>query len=384
MKRDERRDAVAREAEALGFARAGFAPAEPCRDRDRLEAWLADGFHAEMQWIARRVDRRTDPTVLLPGAKTVISLLTRYLPPPGAGAASPVGRVSRYARGRDYHNVIARRMKKLARAVKAADPESVTRALVDSGPVLEKEWAERAGLGWIGKHTNLVTESEGSWFFVSELVTTADLAPSGPGHDNRCERCIACIRACPTGAIVAPYRVDARRCISYLTIELRGAIPRELRPLVGDWIFGCDLCQEVCPWNRFAVETSDPAFAAGDRRFPEDIAGLLSLTEEEFRRRFSGSPIRRAGRDGLLRNACVALGNLGDASTLPALERALRDRAALVRAHAAWAIGRIGGTGCRILAEASESEEDAEVRREITFAIGECRGEAVAPPPPAE
>lgn len=324
----------------LGFERTGFARAGVCRDTERLRHWLEKGRHGEMRWMARATERRSDPRRLLPGARTVVSLLIFYAPQTPSGESEPPG-VARYARGRDYHNVLGRRLRKLVRTVEEAAPGSRTLAAVDHRPVLEKEWAERAGLGWIGKHANLITTDRGSWFLLSELVTDLELPPDDGPHPERCGRCTDCLTACPTGAIVAPYEVDARRCISYLTIENKGAIPEEHRPLVGEWIFGCDVCQEVCPWNRFAVPTSEPAFRTDEKRWAGDTAELLALDEEEFRRRFEGSPVRRAGRNGLLRNVCVALGNRGDAAALPYLERVLSDRSALVREHAAWAIGRI-------------------------------------------
>jgi epoxyqueuosine reductase len=360
------KEAIARRARSLGFDRVGFAEAGRCRDGERLERWLAAGRHGEMAWMARDPGRRADPRRVLPGARSVVALLTFH--PPDAPPGQP-GRVSRYAGGRDYHNVIGRRLRKLVRAVEELAPGSRAVTAVDHRPVLEKEWAERAGLGWIGKHTNLITEDRGSWLFLSELVTDLALPPDAGPHPPRCGSCADCLHACPTGAIVAPHEVDARRCISYLTIELRGAIPRELRPLVGEWIFGCDVCQEVCPWNRFAVPVEDASFRRDERRWAGDAADLLGLTEEAFRARFEGSPVRRAGRDGLLRNVCVALGNRGDAAELPSLRAALEDASPLVRRHAAWAVGRIGGPrAAAILARAAGSERDEAVREEIRAA----------------
>jgi epoxyqueuosine reductase len=326
----------------LGFDRVAFARAGECRDRRRLADWIAEGLHGEMAWMAKDPDRRSDPRRLLPGARTVIALATFYAGPAEEDAAS-VGRVSRYARGRDYHRVLGRRLEKLIRWLGQAQPGSTTVAAVDHRPILEKEWAERAGLGWIGKHTNLITADRGSWLLLAELVTDVDLDEQREPHPNRCGKCADCIDACPTGAIVGPYRVDARRCISYLTIELRGPIPVELRPLVGEWIFGCDVCQEVCPWNRFAVAVDDPSFRTDERRWTGDADEFLAMSEADFRRRFAGSPVLRAGRDGFLRNVCVALGNRGDAAALPALRRALADDSELIREHAAWAIERITG-----------------------------------------
>jgi epoxyqueuosine reductase len=348
--------AIRAAAERLGFSRTGFAAAGACRDGDRLTRWIDAGRHGEMAWMAREPERRSDPRNVLPGARTVISLLTFYPAGPGAApdAAAPAGpgaapgegggaaRVARYALGRDYHNVVGRRLRKLIREVRALAPGAEAIAGVDHRPILEKEWAERAGLGWIGKHTNLITEDAGSWCLLGEVITDLALPPDAGPHPDRCGKCADCIAACPTGAIVAPWQVDARRCISYLTIELRGPIPVELRPLVGEWIFGCDVCQEVCPWNRFAVRVDDPAFRRDAGRWDGPAEQFLEMTEEEFAARFAGSPVIRTGRDGFLRNVCVALGNRGDPAALPALRRALEDGSELVREHAAWAIERIG------------------------------------------
>lgn len=336
----ELKEKIRQQCVKFGFDRAAFTAAGPCRDRGRLQHWLAEGRHGEMGWIEREPDRRTDPRRILPGALTVVSLLTFYYSEPSGEPPEP-GRVSRYAWGRDYHNVLGRRLKKLCRALQEAAPGARTAAAVDHRPILEKEWAERAGLGWIGKHSNLITTDAGSWFFLSEIITDLELPPDEGPHAERCGKCTDCLTACPTGAIVAPYQVDARRCISYLTIELRGPIPVELRPLVGEWIFGCDVCQDVCPWNRFAVPVTDPAFQKNDKRWNGSAEEFLSLTEEQFRQRFEGSPVMRAGRDGFLRNVCVALGNRGAAAALPALRKALEDDSDLVREHAAWAIEQL-------------------------------------------
>lgn len=336
------KDGIRDEARRLGFDRIAFVPAGPCRDGARLERWLAEGRHGEMRWMERGKERRTDPRRLLPGARTVVSLLTFYGTSPDETPPLLRGRVSRYAWGSDYHNVLSRRMKRLVRRIEDLAPGSRTITAVDFRPVLEKEWAERAGLGWIGKHTNLITADRGSWFFLSELVSDLELGAVERPAVERCGKCADCLRACPTGAIVEPWVVDARRCISYLTIELEGPIPVELRPLVGEWIFGCDVCQEVCPWNRFAVPVEEPRFRPDEGRFRGDLTGFLALGEEDFCSRFEGSPVRRAGRDGFLRNVCVALGNRGDPSALPALRAAAEgDPSPLVREHALWAIRRI-------------------------------------------
>jgi epoxyqueuosine reductase len=371
METDPIADRLRAKAQELGFDRLAFVPAGPARDAHRLRTWLDSGRHGDMTWMARTEPVRDDVRRLLPGARTVVCLLTFYYTRPEGDAAAWEGRVSRYAWGRDYHNVLGRRLRRLARFVADTWPGERAVPAVDAKPVLEKDWAERSGLGWIGKHTNLIAADRGSWFFLSELVTTLDVpaAIESPAAE-RCGRCTACLEACPTRAIVAPWQVDARRCISYLTIELDGPIPPELRPLVGEWIFGCDVCQDVCPWNRFAVPVTEPAFALDRGRFDGDLAGFLGLDEETFRNRFEGSPVRRAGRDGFLRNVCVALGNRRDPETLPALAAALHDGSALVRAHAAWALGRIGGDPAgQALVERLGGESDEGVRREIGAAL---------------
>ncbi len=366
MQPRELRDVLVTEARRLGFARIGFAPAGPARDRGRLEEWLANGRHGEMAWMARGVERRTDPRRFVPGARTIIALLTPYGNDEPARHA--IGRVARYARGADYHGVIRRRLRKLARVIAKNVPGSKTSTAVDERPVLEKEWAERAGLGWIGKHTNLITEDEGSWFFISELITDARIAADEVSAKERCGRCTTCIDECPTGAITGPWTLDARRCISYLTIELKGPIPRELRALVGDWIFGCDVCQEVCPWNRFAVAVTEPKFKTNEGRFHGNPAEFLAMSEAQFAERFRGSAVMRAGRNGFLRNVCVALGTRGEPASIAPLERALADDAPLVRGHAAWALGRIGGTANALHARI-RLEPDPYVLEEIAAAL---------------
>lgn len=358
------------EAVRLGFERVAFATAETSPHEAHLKRWLAQGRHGDMAWMERTAQVRANPGALLPGARSVVSLLTPYYTTPGDRGQPWVGRVSRYAWGRDYHNVLGRRLRKLARFVRESVPGAVAVPAVDSKPILEKDWAERAGLGWIGKHTNLITEDAGSWFFLSELITNVEFPPAEAPGKERCGSCTACLDACPTGAIVGPWEVDARRCISYLTIELKTAIPRELRPLMGEWIFGCDICQDVCPWNRFAVSVTEPAFQQDQGRFAGDLESLLTLSEDVFLARYEGSPVRRAGRNAFVRNVCVALGNRGDPKSLPALTRALRDESALVRSHAAWAIGEIGGGGARAcLRECRAAESDPDVLAEIEAAL---------------
>jgi epoxyqueuosine reductase len=290
------------------------------------------------------------------------------------------GWISRYAWGDDYHEIIEGHLAKLLAKIRAEGGESVEgRAYVDTGPVLEREFSSLAGVGWIGKNTTLIHPRRGSWFFLGELFLSLDLESDRPIRD-RCGACDLCIRACPTGALVGPYLLDSRRCISYLTIELKGSMPREMRPLIGDHIFGCDICQDVCPYNAKAKPSSEEGFWPREGQYAPELIPLMALTEEEFRRRFKGSPVRRAKRRGFLRNVAVALGNLRRAEAVPALTRALlEDPESLVRGHAAWALGRIGGAAAREgLERASAQETDPEVRQEIGLALHEISSQQSA------
>jgi epoxyqueuosine reductase len=325
---------------ALGFDLAGIASAEPAASFPFYQRWIAAGRHGEMGYLARNPERRADPRQLLPGAKSIVVVASNH----HAADPAPAGRqgkVARYALGDDYHEVMGKKLAALADAIRALAPGAQAKACVDTAPVLERELAQRAGLGWIGKNTMLLNRRFGQWLLLGEILLDVALRPDVPETHDRCGRCARCITACPTGALVAPRELDARRCISHLTIELKGAIPLELRPLIGNRIFGCDDCLEVCPWNRFAQQAREPGFAPrADLAVPE-LLDLLELDEEEFQRRFARSPILRAKRRGLLRNVCVALGNAGNPRAAPALTRALEDAEPLVRDHAAWALERI-------------------------------------------
>ena len=362
-------------ARQLGFDRVGITPADPPqRDLAAYRAWLDRGDHAGMGYMARpdRVERRADPTVILPGARSVVTVAVNYAP----GSPSPEddalrGRVSRYAWGQDYHDWILLRLERLGDWIVAETEAQRYRAHVDTGPVLERAFAARAGLGFVGKNTCLIAPRLGSWIFLGVVLVDVDLPPVGEPLPPRCGTCTRCLDACPTGALAAPHRVDARRCISYLTIEHKGAIPPALRSQMGDWIFGCDVCQAVCPWQRFARPTEVDAFRAPsvDRARPA-LLELLALDEAAFRRRFRGTPLLRTGRERLLRNAAVALGNLADSRAIPALRSALTGDAPLVRGHAAWALGRIGGEeAVQAVRAALARETDPSVRQELTTAL---------------
>ena len=363
-------------AKSLGFDIVGITSADGFeRDEaaalDRVRQGLMDG----LAWYTEdRVRKANRPMELLEGAKSVVSLAMSYnygeAEPRGEG---PHGRIARYAWGDDYHNVMKRRLWEFTgRLPRIAGRAVKTRIFVDDGPMNDRAAAERAGVGWFGKNTNILTPSHGSWVLLGQVVTDLDLAVDDPLKKN-CGECVRCIDDCPTGAIVAPYVIDNSRCISYLTIELRGSIPRELRPLVGDWVFGCDICQDVCPVNRKAERGTEPSFQKRHDFDAPALIPLLALDDDGFRERFRGSPVRRAKRVGLQRNACVALGNIGDPAAVPALSNALRSGEPLVREHAAWALGVIGGSEAKAaLADALQTESDAQVAAEIEMSIGDA------------
>jgi len=302
--------------------------------------WLREGAHGEMHYMERGEVKRCDPRKVLPGARSIVVLALNYFQAEQvqASEAAAKGKIARYAWGDDYHQVVESKLDKIDQFLR--DFGGHQKCYVDTGPILERDHAAQAGIGWHGKNTMLIDERLGTWFFLAEILTTLELPPDQPVAD-RCGTCERCIKACPTGAITAPHRLDARRCISYLTIELKGSIPLELRPLIGDRIFGCDDCLEVCPWNRFAEVSHETAFSARKSTAGMSLREYLELTDAEFRALFKTSPIKRIKRRGFLRNVCVALGNAGDASDIPALERAAADPEPLIAEHARWAMHQI-------------------------------------------
>jgi epoxyqueuosine reductase len=328
----------------LGFQQVGIADTELTEAEAHLFNWLKQGRHGEMGYMAAHGTRRSRPAELRPGTARVISARMDYLPP-GADMQTvlddpALGYVSRYALGRDYHKVVRTRLQKLAERIEREIGPFGYRVFSDSAPVLEKPLAQKAGLGWIGKHTNLLSRSGGSWFFLGELYTDLPLPTDTPADDH-CGTCRSCIDICPTQAIVAPYQLDARRCISYLTIELKGSIPEELRPLIGNRVYGCDDCQLVCPWNRFAQLTSEGDFAPRHGLDAPTLVELFAWTEEEFLKRTEGSAMRRIGYEQWLRNVAVALGNAStSAEVIAALCARAGHSSALVREHAKWALER--------------------------------------------
>ncbi len=366
------KQAIRLRARELGFDDCRVTTAAPPTSAAALQRWLSEGRHGEMAYLARNATKRVDPQQVLTGASSIITLAVSYAGPndkgsrikdkgPELGSTLPGreygelapehtegeplwrGAVARYARYHDYHDVLGERLKELTRFVGGLGGDQ-TRSLwyVDTGPLLERDLAERAGLGFVGKHTNLISRQLGNWIFLAEIITTLELDPDPP-EKNRCGSCTRCIVACPTAAITAPFQLDARRCISYLTIELKGSIPLELRPAIGNRIYGCDDCLAACPWNRFARAGDLMRAHARAELATPDLLELLGIDEAEFKRRFAGTPMLRTKRRGLLRNVCVALGNTGDEQALPALEKAAGDTEPLIAEHAQWAVAQIRG-----------------------------------------
>ena len=324
-------------ARSLGFALVGVAPAGPADGFDRLQEWLARGFGGEMKYL--ETEARADPVSILPAVRCVVMVALNYAP--SEPDPTSVGKVARYARGADYHEVLRAKLNALLAWVQGQQPGTVGRGVVDTAPLLERDFARRAGLGWFGKNTMLIHPRIGSYTFLGALLLDLDLPADAPFATDHCGTCTRCLDACPTDAFAGPGWLDARRCISYLTIELRGPVPEELRPGLGDWIFGCDICQEVCPWNRKAPAMTEPSLTPRAERVAPDLLEWMALDEEAFRCRFRGTALFRTKRRGLLRNIALVLGNRGDPVALPALERALDDAEPLIREAARWAIDRI-------------------------------------------
>jgi len=332
------------EAARLGFSLCGITSALPPPHHRHYARWLAEGRAGEMLYLHRQEPKRGDLSLVLPGAQSVVCVALNYSPETGrAQDENRTGTVARYARFDDYHETLWARLEALLAFIKTQAPNANGKVYCDTGPITERDLAMRAGLGWIGKHTNLLSRKLGNWFFLGEILLDIALPADSP-ETTHCGTCTRCIPACPTGAITAPYQLDARRCISYLTIELKGSIPEDLRPLVGTRIYGCDDCLAACPWNKFAVQSDDPAVQPRADLTAPDLLELLALDDEAFRVKFKNSPIKRTKRRGLLRNVCVALGNLGDPAAVPALTHAASDPEPLVREHAAWALTRINAT----------------------------------------
>jgi epoxyqueuosine reductase len=352
-----------------GFASVGFARLRRLAEREESYGqWLAEGRAGTMTYLAREPERRFDPRILDPSYRAVVSLAYPYpapVPPRVDWRAELRGRIAAYALGRDYHDEVMRRARIIADAITSASPSASARAYVDTGPVFEREWASEARIAWVGRNTMILNRERGSYFFLAEIFTSADLEPTAEAYGEFCGTCRRCLDLCPTGALTDGYLMEPRVCISYLTIEHRGSIARELRPKLGEWIFGCDICQEVCPWNGDL-----PGINENPDLMPS-LPELLALDDAGFSRRFTRSAIKRAKRRGLLRNVAIVLGNTKNPAAIPALTRALEeDREPLVRSHAAWALGSIGGADARaVLDRARTREIDRETSQEIHDAL---------------
>jgi epoxyqueuosine reductase len=333
---------VKRAALECGFHKVGVARAEPL-DPGPLDRFLSRGYQADMAWLGTQREVRLDPAKLLPGARSVVALAVGYAAPGIAAPEASAARVARYARGRDYHAVLKKKLKALRARIAERDPEARTFAGVDLGPIMEKAWAARAGIGWVGKNGCLLTTDLGSWVLLAALVIDRELAPDAP-HPERCGSCAACLDACPTGAIPEPGLVDARRCLSYWTIERRGDVPEEIAARLGPWAFGCDDCQTVCPWNLAARERCDPELSPRPEQSALDLDALLRLTEDEYRARFYGTALARARYEGLVRNAALAAAQAGDRRRVPLLRALLESPFDGVRAAARFALRRLDGS----------------------------------------
>lgn len=361
------------EARRLGFGLQGVAPAVTPPGIDRFRSWLSAGYAGEMHYLPRRAAAYEHPTSVLEGVRTILMLGMHY--PAGREAPFETGQgmVAAYARGSvDYHDLIHDRLKELANRFREWVPGAAVRGVVDTAPLLEREFAQLAGLGWIGKNTMLLNRDSGSYFFLAALLTSFELVVDVPHSADHCGTCTACLDACPTTAFPAPYELDARRCISYLTIELREPIARELRPQLGDWVFGCDVCQQVCPWNRRAPGSDEEALQPQDELTAVPLANLFSLSDDDFRALYRQTPLWRSKRRGILRNAALALGNQADQRAVPVLRQGLADPEPLVRGASAWALGQIGGRLAeRSLRERLMDESDADVSGELRLALRE-------------
>ncbi|MEO1843015.1 MAG: tRNA epoxyqueuosine(34) reductase QueG [Akkermansiaceae bacterium] len=338
-------------ARQLGFDDCRIAPATRARHADEYLQWVEEGKAGDMKWLERNLERRTDPRVILPGAQAVVCLALNYYP--GEREPNPNYRIARYSWNDDYHDIIEEKLGDLDLAMR--DLGGTQRSYVDTGPVLERDFATEAGIGWNGKSTVQIHTVLGTWFFLAELITTLPLPPDSPQNDH-CGKCTACMTACPTNAIPRPHFVDAPRCISYLTIEHKGAIPEELRPLIGNRLYGCDECLDVCPWNRFAQTSRELRFQARKEVFDHELRDFLALTDDEFRTLFAKSTIKRIKRPRFLRNVCVVLGNVGDENDLPALHEAAQDPDPLIAEHAQWAVTQITARGARPKSESHPTD----------------------------
>lgn len=369
--------ALKERAAELGFTLVGACAAVTPTGASTLDEWLARGYAGTMDYLAERREAYSHPKHVLEGARSLLMLGLPYRTAEPTTIAAGEGRVARYAWGGvDYHNVIRQKLHHLADYLRELEPSAATRGVVDTAPLLEREFAQLAGIGWVGKNTLLLNRQSGSYFFLAALLTDVELVYDAPFEADHCGSCTACLDACPTQAFPQPYVLDGSRCISYLTIELRDQMPAELRSGVGDWLFGCDVCQEVCPWNRFAPVSELPELQPLDALNPVELAELFALTEEEFRRRFRRTPLWRPHRGGLLRNAAIVLGNQRRESAIPALAQGLDDADPLVRGAAAWALGQIAASHPEspahpLLHARLQKETNQEVQAELNSALAQ-------------
>jgi len=362
-------EAIKQKARELGFDQIGIRRAFDLGLGSGLRDWLAAKHHGQMHWMAKDPSERDNPIQVLPGAKSLVCLTLNYYSPEENSLAADRSRISRYAWGDDYHRIFKEKLKKLHEWVRTQIPGCQGLVYSDTGPVMEKVWANLGGIGWVGKNGCLITREYGSWVFLGEILLDVELEYDDPA-ENYCGSCRRCLAACPTGAIVAPYVVDSRRCISYLTIELREPIPRELRQLMENRIFGCDDCQEICPWNRFAKVTREEGFRPHPSNLNAPLSELLKISREQFEVHFARSPVRRARHEGFLRNVAAAIGNSHLPSMVQSLLEALETASPLVRGHLAWALGEIRSEAAMAgLRQKWLVEEDLFVREEIQLAL---------------
>jgi epoxyqueuosine reductase len=363
---------ITERAAAIGFSSVGIAPAVAAEGIKHLDEWLAAGYGGTMAWLADRRDAYDHPRSVLDGVRSLVMFTVDYRTAAAEPTPPGYGRVARYAWGTsDYHDVIHGWLKQLKRECSEKFPSAKFRGVVDTAPLMEREFAQLAGLGWIGKHTLLLNRQQGSWFFLAALLTDLELEFNTTPPADHCGTCTACLDVCPTDAFPQPHVMDASRCISYLTIEHRDAIPMEIRTEMGEWVFGCDLCQDVCPWNRKSPKSMEPQFAPRDDTNPLELTGLFDLDDDAFRARFRATPLWRPKRRGILRNAAIALGNNPAPDALPALVRGLNDPESLVRGASAWALGRYGADGRAALLARQVVETDVEVLEEIVGALAQ-------------
>lgn len=359
-------NSLRQEAQRLGFTMAGVCPAVTPSGVGKLGEWLAEGMAGEMHYLAKREAAYHHPRYVLDGCRSILMLAMNYRTVDPELPSPEQGRISRYAWGNDYHDLLRDRLNQLADFLKTLHPESNARGVVDTAPLLEREFAQMAGLGWVGKNTLLLNRTDGSWFFLAALLTDLELEYDVPFETDHCGSCTACLDSCPTDAFFAPYVLDSRKCISYLTIELKDAIPEELRTGLGDWLFGCDICQDVCPWNRKAPLSQEASFRPPEGVNPVDLAELFELDDEAFRQRFRSTPLWRPKRRGLLRNAAILLGSRPEGVAVPPLLKAIVDNEPLVRGAAAWALGQFDSPrAVAALKSQQVLEADENVRLEI-------------------